>query len=124
MGSARKGAVVKKPAVVNLNVLPGEPTDGSGRVCIHLFVRDDSGPFVETHVLHPKLDEDGNPVSGKGGAGPARGRLACDPKRLVAVTVRGNVSVITPRSDDPRAVTCPKCRASVDYREAMKRLGA
>ena len=39
--------------IINVSVLPGEPTDGSGRVCIHLFVQNPHGPFVEPHVLHP-----------------------------------------------------------------------
>lgn len=100
--------------VLSLNVNPGESLDGSGRVCIHLFVRDEMGPFVEPHVLG---------VGGDGGrqivAGPARGRLACDPKRLVAPVTRGNTTTVTPRTDDPRAATCPRCLASKDCAEMM-----
>lgn len=120
MGS--RPSILKKN-IINVNVLPGESTDGSGRVCIHLFVRDERGPFVEPYVLGPKLDGDGKPVAGKGTAGPKRGRLACDPKRGVALVTRGNVTTVTPRSDDPRAVTCLKCKASTDYANAMKILG-
>ena|SRR5437016_8842170 len=99
---------------VNMKVCPGEPTDGSGRVCIHLFVPDESGSFVEPHTLHPVL-KDGEVVKQKVCAKPTRGRLACDPKRTVAPVTRGNVTAVTMRTDDPRAATCPRCLASEDY---------
>ncbi len=124
MADQRRRGLKPKRTAVSLNVLPGEPTDGSGRVCIHLFVRDESGPFTESHVLQPARDSAGNIVRGKGGAGPARGRLACDPKRVVAIRTSGGVSTVTPRTDDPRAVSCLKCVASTDYERAMKLLEA
>jgi hypothetical protein len=99
-----------------MNVLPGEPTDGTGRVCIHLFVQDERGPFVEPHVLHPKLGEDGAPIKQELVSKPTRGRLACDPKRSAVPVIRGNVTAVTPRTTQPSAVTCPKCIASEDYR--------
>lgn len=102
----------------------GEPIDGSGRVCIHLFVQSDSGPFVEPHVLRPIIGPDGNPVKGKLTAAPTRGMLACDPSRSVAPVKRDGVIVVTHRTDDPRAVTCPKCKQSIFYREKMELLAA
>ena len=110
--------------VVRLNVLPGEPLDGSGRICIHLFVRDPGGVFVEPHVLHLDPDSDVRPPGRKFGAGPARGRLACDRRRAVAPVERNGVTTITVRTDDPRAVTCPKCMASAEYSESMSLLGS
>ena len=110
--------------VVHTKVLPGEPVDGSGRVCIHLFVRDARGPFVEPHVLHPVLDEDGNPIKQRVEARPTRGRLACDPKRQVAPVIRGGTTLVTPRTDDPRGVTCPRCIASRDYADMISQLQA
>lgn len=96
---------------LSVNVVPGEPTDGSGRICIHLFVRDERGPVTEPCVMYVG-EVDGKPrLMTK----PTRGRLACDPKRLVAQVTRGGVTAVTPRTDDPRAVTCPKCKASKDY---------
>ena len=92
-------------------------------VCIHLFVRDERGPFVEPHVLHPVV-RDGVQVKRELTARPTRGRLACDPKRTVAPTTHRGVTTITPRTDDPRATTCPKCMASPEYAEMMERLGA
>lgn len=106
--------------IVKLNVLPGEPTDGTGRVCIHLFVRDERGLFVEPHALHPVF-EDGVQVKQRVVAGPARGRLACDPKRDARPLTRGNVTTVTPRTEDTNAVTCLKCLASSDYAKAVDR---
>lgn len=106
--------VVKPKTVLGIKVLPGEPTDGSGKVCIHLFVKDERGPFIEPHVLH--IDEE----SGKLVAKPTRGRLACDPNRTVITVTRRGVTAITMRTDDPRAATCPKCIASKDYAEMME----
>lgn len=107
--------------VVNVNVLPGEPLDGSGKVCIHLFVADDAGIFVEPCVLRMGEDEEGRPqLQGA----PARGRLACSPTRGVAPTTRAGATTVTPRTDDPRAVTCPKCISSVSFKEKVAALGA
>ena len=106
--------------VVNMKVLPGEPLDGTGRVCIHLFVQDELGRFVEPHALHPVF-EDGVQVKQKVDARPTRGRLACDPNRDPAPKTRGNITTVTPRTDDPQAVTCLKCRASEDYKAMSSR---
>lgn len=112
----------KRGPIIKLSVLPGEPTDGSGRACIHLFVRDNKGPFVEPHALYPAIDHTGQVIKGKLIARPTRGRLACNPKRTVAPVVRDGVVTVTQRTDDARAVTCPKCIASSEYRETMERL--
>ena len=109
---------------VGVKVLPGEPVDGSGRVCIHLFVQDERGLFVEPHVLHQAVGDDGQSIKQKVVARATRGRLACDPKRAVASVRRGGITFVTHRTDDPRAVTCPKCRASVDYVKMTKLLTA
>lgn len=89
---------MKRTKHVTLKVLPGEPLDGSGRVCVHLFVRDPRGYMVEPHVLHPV-------AGGKFEARPTRGKLACG--------VRLKRGEVTLRSDDVRAVTCPKCLEQV-----------
>lgn len=108
---------------INIRVLRGQPTDGTGFVCIHLFVPDQSGPFVEPHALHPVVGADGLPVKQQVRAMPTRGRLACDPERTVAPVTRGSTTTVTPRSDDPRAVTCPRCIESADYVRHMTALG-
>ena len=109
----------KARRIVNMVVLPREPVDGSGRTCIHLVVRDPAGPFTEPHVLHPVVDERGQQVGNMLEARPTRMRLACDPNRLVAPTTSNGVTTITQRSDDPRAVTCPRCKKSEDYKQIM-----
>ncbi len=114
------GKQVKR--VVGMSVLPGEPVDGTGRVCIHLFVQDERGPIVEPHALHPALDAHGQPIKQSVVARPTRGRLACDPRRKVAPVARIGVVNVTSRTDDPRAVTCPKCVASVEYARMMEPL--
>ena len=99
--------------LIDVKVLPGEPLDGTGRVCIHLFVPDEAGPFVEPHALHP------TDVKGQVMAMATRGRLACDPKRTVAPVTRGRITSVTVRTDDPRATTCLKCKVSKDYARMM-----
>jgi hypothetical protein len=113
--------MTKRKPIIHLKVLPGEPLDGSGRVYIHLFVRDEQGIITEPHVIRPVSQEEmeaGRNIE----VGPARGRLACDPKRTVSPKTHNGVTTITPRSDDPRAVNCPKCMASVDYKSMMARI--
>lgn len=102
-------------------MLPGEPTDGTGRVCIHLFVRDETAKFQEEFTFLP-VYENGEQVKGRVAIGPSRGRLACDPSRSFAPELRGGAVVVTMRSDDPRAVSCPKCIATAEYKEAMFKL--
>lgn len=100
--------------VVIMPVLPNQPLDGSGRVCIHLFVPDENGPFVEGHVTdHVKKT-----------VGPVHGRLACSSRKTVAPTKNsmGHIT-ITPRTNDARAVTCQKCCESPEYRHAMELAG-
>mgnify|MGYP001571892846 CR=1 FL=1 len=109
---------IKRRVCVRVN--PGEPLNGSGKVCIHLFVQDERGPFVEPHVLHSEIIEDGETVKKQLEAKPTRGRLACDPKRRVAPVTKGGVTIVTPRTDDPRAVTCLKCAATTEYAEMME----
>jgi rubredoxin len=68
--------------------------------------------------LHP-LIENGEQVKQMVVARPTRGRLACDPKRITAPVTRNGITVVTPRSDNPVAVNCPKCMVSKDYTEMM-----
>jgi hypothetical protein len=106
-----------------VKVLPGEPLDGTGRACIHLFVQDERGLFVEPHALHPVTDPaTGEPVKQQVDARPTRGRLACDPRRGVAPVTRGGVTTLTMRTDDPRAVTCLACTASDDYQDLVAKI--
>lgn len=101
---------------VVLQTLAGQPTDGSGRTSIHLFVRDANGPLMDTHVLHPVHDADGNIIPQRLEAKPTRGRLACN-------THKGK-DIVLIHTDDPRAVTCTRCQASSDYRKTLDLLEA
>lgn len=107
--------MLKRP-IINLNVNPGEPLDGTGKVCIHLFVQDERGPFTEPHVLHQDKE------TGRVVAKPTRGRLACDRRRGVAPVTQRGITSITMRTDDPRATTCLKCIASKDFAEMMVKI--
>lgn len=107
-----------KKRVISISVLPGQPTDGSGIVCIHLFIRDKRGLFVEPHVLHQEVDESGNPT-GRMVAKPTRGMLACDRKLTVNAVTKNGVTKIVHRTDDPRAVTCLKCKETEQYKSMM-----
>lgn len=115
--------MVGKRRIVNLKVLPGQPTNGTGRICVHLFIQDEAGTFVEPCAIHPVF-KDGVQVKQMVSVGPTRGRLACDPRRSVAPFVRGGVTIVTVRTDDPRSVSCPKCLASAGYAAAMAKLTA
>lgn len=117
---------MSRKQVIEVKVLPGEPLDGSGRVCIHLFVPDGRGPFSEPCGLYmADVEVEGTDQTVKQLASKAtRGRLACNPKRTVAPVSCGAVTTVTMRTDDPRAVTCPKCKASVDFSKMMDQLTA
>lgn len=114
MKSGNKRSKRSKTPTILTNVLHGQPLDGSGIVCIHLFVQDERGSIVEPHVLYPIVGEDGK-ETGKLFAKPARGRLACDSKRNIVSIVKNNVVQVTLRTDVREAVTCPKCKQSSDF---------
>jgi hypothetical protein len=116
--------VARQRRVIESKVLPGQPLTGLGIVCCHFFMPDANGVIIEPNGLSPALDEQGEPIRGKIQAGPMRGRLACNPRRRVAPIIRNGVTTVTRRSDDPRAVTCLKCKATKEYQEAMERLKA
>ncbi len=106
--------------VINISLLPGEPQDASGRVCIHFFVRDERGPITEPCVPH-NIIKDGE-VSKELEVKATKGRLACDQQRTVALVTRKGITTVTHRTEGLSAVTCPKCLASVEYAEAIEQL--
>lgn len=110
-----------KKRIIGIKVLPNQPLDGSGQVCIHLFVPDPDGSFVEPHVIQPVF-EGGEQIKQKVAANSMRGRIACDAKLNPAPRVKDGVTSITVRTDDYRAVTCPKCIASKYYDEMKTKL--
>jgi len=91
--------------------------DGTGRIRIHYFHKDDQGPaFTPAVTLRSSI----GPVR----AGGVKGRIACQPT-LSIVTPQVTVHEVKPlvHSDDPRAVTCPECRASDLWKKAMEEEG-
>lgn len=110
----------KHRRIVDVRVLPGQPTDGSGRVCIHLFVPDGTGPIVERSVTQLVSVPQGEGGGRRLSVGSTRGHIACDHKRSVAPVERGGVVRVTMRTIEPGAVTCPACAASRDYARIMK----
>lgn len=110
---------MRKKTIIRMSVLKGEPTDGTGRICIHLFVQDKDGSFTEPHALH-QVVKDGVVVKQALEAKPTRGRLACDPKRDPAPVTKNGVTTITSRTDDHQAVTCPRCIASAEYKKMIE----
>lgn len=102
--------------ILNKKVLPGQPLDGTGKICIHLLVPDENGPFVQKHMLYLEEGKDENGQRTRQLINkPTRCRLACDPKRNAKPQTKNSITTITMHTDDTRAVTCPKCLASGDY---------
>lgn len=96
---------MSKTPQVNLKLLPGEPTDGSGRVCIHYFHECADGliSFKGHAQLRRalKLSEE------------VRGTIACRPQQnSVQPQTRNGVVYICAYSSELEAVTCPECLAS------------
>lgn len=109
-------AKTKKPAkrVVSVSLLSGEPTDGSGRICVHFFVLDEAGKFTEPSVM--RTTERGVEIK------PGRGRLACDPDKNPATRKVGNVFYVTHRTTAAGAVNCPKCLKTPEHVRATEEL--
>jgi hypothetical protein len=56
--------------------------------------------------------------------GGATGRIACHPdQNTILPQQRGGDVFINRNTDDPRAATCPECRAVPEFAEKMKELG-
>ncbi len=90
-----------------------------GRVCIHWFVADPAGPIRNGEATVSQTQ--GGPLVIGGGVG----RLACRPQQNSVLTqIRGNVAFPCGNSDDPRAVTCPDCMATEEYKKRMAELEA
>jgi hypothetical protein len=98
--------------VVVMRLLPPDST-GTRRVRVCWLMQDANGP-----VQNP-----GGEIATK--AGPitidgARGRIVCQPKRTsVAPHFDGVETHLCINSDDPRAATCPECKATPEYKSAM-----
>ncbi len=75
---------MKKPKqILDIKVLSGEPTDGSGKVCIHLFVRDAKGSFTEPGYLFRSMQI----------ADTTRGRIVCNRKLIPKPPYKGVTTI-------------------------------
>lgn len=91
--------------------------DGSGRVCLHWIYEDKDGP-IET------VDSVVQTSAGPKLLGARRWRMACCPQLTNIDPKREGVRIIPwQRSDDPRAVTCPRCMATDEFKARMEFLG-
>ncbi len=113
--------------ILNMMVLPGEPKDGTGRICTHLWMNNPKGKFLQHYVMQPIADKNGEVVPNEFHFAPTKGQIACNPNLnpMPVVSGRDRVSgktiiTITSMSDDPRAINCPKCMATEYYQTQMK----
>src|SRR5438876_1374472 len=90
--------------------------DGSGRVRIHWFERLDNGP-VKT--------PEGEVMTNLGPMvfGGVSGRIACAPKmtNVSPQMVDGRANLVC-HSDEVRAVTCPQCMETEEFKKAMEEI--
>ncbi|MBX9682127.1 MAG: hypothetical protein K2X38_25495 [Gemmataceae bacterium] len=95
--------------IINQRFLP----DGSGRVCIHLFAHSADGSATTPAGVN------GFKFEG------ARGYIACNPTQSkVTPLVRGNEHLLCTWSDDARAVSCPKCQETAEFKGQMEQLNS
>ena len=85
--------------------------DGTERLCVHWLVTDDNGP-IETS--EPPAQIASAKLIGK------RAKIACNPNQNSLRMTRGDEVVMCLRSDEIRAVTCPKCLATEQAKVLLK----
>jgi hypothetical protein len=82
--------------------------DKSGRRRIHWFQRQVDGPLATQGQQQLTL-------IGPMQLGGAKGRIVCQgPNATLDKSTAGNVEPVA-HSDDPRAVTCPECKATQEF---------
>lgn len=87
-----------------------------GRVRIHWFMRCPDGPIKTPGAVHPT-------PYGPLPLGHAQGRIACQPALdSVLPQWRNGEAWLCTHTDDPRAATCPQCKATPEYVQAMKQI--
>jgi hypothetical protein len=89
--------------------------DGTGRVCIHWFIRGD-GPISTAVNVVPS-------VLGMITIGGVKGWIACNREQnTVSPQVQNGETFLCCHTDDPRAATCPSCKAVPEYAKMMAEL--
>ena len=97
---------------MNRVVVMKQLKDGSGRICVHWFVRDTDGP-----ITTPRGEQ--MTASGMWRKGGVKGRIACNPtQNTIVPQERGMETLLCCHTDDVRAATCPDCLAT-DEAKAM-----
>lgn len=98
--------------VVVMRVLPPD-ANGTRYVRVCWFIIDKDGPVQNPGGM---LETSWGPKGYEG----ARGRIACQPKRTsVLPEFNGAETRLCVNSEEPRAVTCPECKATPEYKAAM-----
>ena len=90
--------------------------DGSGRACVHWFRVDPKGPITTPSKTVPTM-------MGPMKFGGVQGYIACNPaQNTVTPQQVGNDIYQCCRSEEPRAVTCPDCMATPEFKAAMEEI--
>lgn len=98
--------------IVNIRLLG----DGSGRVCVHWFIRDEIGPIRTPGTAHMT-------ALGPIPFGGVVGRIACNPDQNTVTTQQNGMEFFPCcHSDDVRAATCPKCLETSEAKAMIERL--
>ena len=98
--------------VVNMRLL----NDGTGRVCIHWFIRDEAGPIKTPGTAYMTAF---GPIP----LGGAVGRIACNPEQNSVATQNNGMDFFPClHSDDVRAATCPDCLATDEAKKVIEKL--
>lgn len=84
--------------------------DGSGRVCIHFFVHDPPPTKMADITARPILQG-------------STGYIACRKQRDVSPQLVNGVWEPCPHSNEARAVTCPACMATEEWKKTMESIG-
>ena len=104
--------------VIEIRALP------DGRYRIHYFVFDPEGPCeLPTGMVKTNQGSSvrvGGSIPTPEGIVATRGYIACEPERKSVLPDgrRGTIRLCL-RSDDPRAVSCPSCKETAEYKAAM-----
>lgn len=99
-----------------MNVVEVKLLRDRSRVCVHWFEVTRDGPAATPlGVVQSPL----GPLA----VGGVRGRIACRPavSTVTPQAVNGAVQLLC-RSEEPRAVTCPECMATPQFKRAMEEI--
>lgn len=91
--------------------------------CVHYFVRSEAGPIKTNSGQSPASPR--NDVKLTTGFAGAQGYIACNKQQnTVASQMKGGVAHLCHHTPEASAVTCPKCKATDEWRNRMAEVGA